>query len=165
MHASAPQRRSWSCSSGSSRVLRSAAIERRGFYASMQYATQDGAILAAGLVGTLLAYLLDAQQLQDWGWRAAMLLGATIVPFGLVVRSRLPETLHAADDAALAPDATTGALTSKPGARSYRRVIVLGLMMLTAGTTGSYSITYMTTYALTVLHMPAVVAFRLISGG
>lgn len=146
-------------------LVEAAAIERRGFYASMQYATQDGAILAAGLVGTLLAYLLDAQQLQDWGWRVAMLIGAAIVPFGLIVRSRLPETLHAADDAALAPDATTGALTSKPGARSYRRVIVLGLMMLTAGTIGSYSINYMTTYALTVLHMPAVVAFGVIIVG
>jgi MHS family citrate/tricarballylate:H+ symporter-like MFS transporter len=146
-------------------LVEAAPSNRRGFYASMQYATQDSAVLAAGLIGTLLAYLLDAQQLQDWGWRIAMLIGAAIVPFGLIVRSRLPETLHAADDAALAPDATTGTLASKPGVRPYFALILFGLMMLTAGTIGSYSVSYMTTYALTILHMPAVVAFGVIIVG
>src|SRR5215510_274290 len=37
--------------------------ERRGFYLSMQYATQDGAVLMAGLVGTMLAARLSADQL------------------------------------------------------------------------------------------------------
>src|SRR5580765_2192154 len=66
---------------------------RRGFYLSMQYATQDCAVLMGGVVGTTLAALFDAQQLEHWGWRAAMLLGASIVPFGILVRRSLPETL------------------------------------------------------------------------
>src|SRR5207249_5486729 len=41
---------------------------RRGLYLSMQYATQDAAVLTAGLVGTTLAALLSERQLQDWGW-------------------------------------------------------------------------------------------------
>ena len=44
---------------------------RRGFYLSMQYATQDGAILIAGMVGVTLAHFLSDAQLQEWGWRAA----------------------------------------------------------------------------------------------
>ena len=131
----------------------------------MQYATQDGAILFAGIVGTTPAYLLSAQQLQDWGWRVAMLIGALIVPFGLMIRSRLPETLHAADDAALAPDATAGKLSGAGRIRPYLAVIVFGLMMPTAGTIGSYSSSYMTTYALNMLHMPATVAFGVIIVG
>ncbi|MGZ5923471.1 MAG: MFS transporter [Rhizomicrobium sp.] len=146
-------------------LVEAAPPERRGFYASMQYATQDGAVLFAGIVGTTLAYLLSAQQLQDWGWRAAMLVGALIVPFGLMIRSRLPETLHAADDAALAPDATAGKLSSAGRIRPYLAVIIFGLMMLTAGTIGSYSNSYMTTYALNTLHMPATVAFGVIIVG
>ena len=146
-------------------LVEAAPPERRGFYASMQYATQDGAVLFAGVVGTTLAYLLSAQQLQDWGWRVAMLIGALIVPFGLMIRSRLPETLHAADDAALAPDATAGKLSSAGRIRPYLAVIVFGLMMLTAGTIGSYSNSYMTTYALNTLHMPATVAFGVIIVG
>jgi len=148
-------------------LLEAAPPRHRGLYATFQFATQDSAALLAGLVGTSLASLLSAQALQDWGWRVAMLVGAAIVPFGLIVRSRLPETLHAADDAALAPDATTGGTTSKVRLRPYLPVIVFGLMMLAAGTIGTYVTDYMTTYALTILRMPATVAFGVIivSGG
>jgi MFS family permease len=135
---------------------------RRGLYASMQYATQDVAVLTAGLIGTALAATLDAQQLQDWGWRVAMLVGASIVPFGLMIRRSLPETLHTADDAALAPDATTGALTTRERVRPYLLLIVLGLMMLASGTIGAYTTNYMTTYALTTLHLSQTVSFGVI---
>src|SRR5262245_15840487 len=73
---------------------------RRGLYLSMQYVTQDCAVFVAGAIGATLAALLTEQQLQVWGWRVAMLLGAVIVPFGLMLRRTLPETLHRADDVA-----------------------------------------------------------------
>ena len=41
-------------------------------------------------------------------------------------------------------------------------IVVLGLMMLTAGTIGSYTLNYMTTYALDTLHLPATISFSLI---
>ena len=93
-------------------LIEAAPPERRGFYASMQYATQDAGVLVAGLIGTVLAATLSPEALQGWGWRFAILIGAAIVPFGLMLRRSLPETLHAADDAALAPDATTGSNSS-----------------------------------------------------
>lgn len=142
-------------------LVEAAPPARRGFYASLQYTTQDAGVLVAGLIGTVLAATLSADQLQDWGWRVAMLVGAAIVPFGLWIRRELPETLHAADDAALAPDATTGS-TRSAGLRPYVPLIVYGLMMLTAGTIGSYVGSYMTTFALTTLHLPATVAFGVI---
>jgi MFS family permease len=132
---------------------------RRGFYLSMQYATQDCAVLMGGVVGTTLAATLDAGQLERWGWRLAMLLGASIVPFGILMRRTLPETLDRA-----APAPATGAA---PGERSgsfrpYLAITVFGLMMLTAGTIGSYTQNYMTTYALDTLHLPATISFSLI---
>jgi len=135
---------------------------RRGLYLSMQYATQDLAVLMAGLVGTTLAARLTDRQLTDWGWRAAMLLGAAIVPFGIAVRRTLPETLERPSQA---PDAVTIASTARPWqqrVRPYLPIIVLGLMMLTAGTIGSYTLSYMTTYALDTLKLPATVSFTLI---
>jgi MFS family permease len=143
-------------------LIEAAPPERRGFYASLQYATQDAGVLVAGVVGTVLAATLSAGQLQGWGWRLAVLIGASIVPFGLWMRRSLPETLHAADDAALAPDATVGTLAPKTGLTPHAALIVFGLMMLTAGTIGSYVGSYMTTYALTTLHLPATVAFGVI---
>ena len=117
---------------------------RRGLYLSMQYATQDAAVLLAGLVGTTLAARLSSDQLTQWGWRAAMLLGATIVPFGIWVRRTLPETLHTAARVG----ATAAAAVREPTlvrVRPYLPIIVFGLMMLTAVTIGSYTLSYMTT--------------------
>jgi len=132
---------------------------RRGLYASMQAVSQDFAALVAGIIATSLASVLGAGALQDWGWRVTMLLGAAIIPFGLALRRSLPETLHAAHDAALAPD--TAALDPPPRARlePYLLLIVLGLLILTAGTIGNYISNFMTTYALTTLRMQATAAF------
>jgi MFS family permease len=131
--------------------------EKRGLYLSMQYATQDGAVLTAGIVGTILASHLNEQQLTAWGWRVAMLLGATAVPFGLILRRTLPETFSQA----AAPAAELAAAESA-GTRPYLRIIILGLMMLTAGTIGSYTLNYLTTYALDTLHLAPTIAFTLI---
>ncbi len=143
-------------------LVEAAPSHRRGLYASGQYATQDAGVLVAGLISTALASRLDPQQLQDWGWRVAMLIGASIVPFGLWLRSNLPETLHAVDDAALAPDGTTGDTRIKTPLKPYFALIVLGLMMLASGTIGSYVGSYMTTFALTTLHMAQTAAFGVI---
>src|SRR4029077_697706 len=75
-------------------LLECAPVHRRGFYVSLQNATQYLATLCAGLVGFMLASLLSPAALNQWGWRLAMLLGAAVVPFALRIRSRLPETLH-----------------------------------------------------------------------
>jgi MFS family permease len=138
-------------------MAEAAPVHRRGLYLSMQYATQDAAVLIAGIVGASLAAMLSAQQLQDWGWRVAMLLGASIVPFGILVRRSLPETLGYA-----AQEPLQTVPEPRRNARPYLAIVVLGLMMLTAGTIGSYTRSYMTTYALDTLHLPATISFSLI---
>ena len=132
-------------------MIEAAPPERRGFYGSLQYATQDVAVLSAGGVGTILAGLLSAQQLDNWGWRVAVLIGACIVPFGLYMRRGLDETLMApaADEVDAAPARI----------RPYLRIAVLGLLMLLGGTVSVYVLTYMTTYASATLHMKANAAF------
>ncbi len=133
-------------------LIESAPPLRRGLYVALQYATQDMAVLAAGLVGFTLANKLDAAALDAWGWRAAFLLGAAIVPLGLVLRRRLPETFTAAD-AAAASAARAG------GAAFPTRAVVLGLLMVGASTTTNYGLDYMTTFAQDSLHMAANAAF------
>jgi MFS family permease len=143
-------------------MVEAAPPRRRGLYGSMQYVTQDAANLVAALVGVTLSSVLSAQQLQDWGWRIAFLLGVIIVPYGLFLRDRLPETLHAADDAALAPDATRGALSLSGRIGPYLPIIAFGLVLLSSGTIGAYVLEYLTTYALNTLHLPAGVSFGLV---
>ena len=132
-------------------LIEAAPPHRRGFYVSLQYTTQDAAILAAGLIGMALANLLSPQALDQWGWRVAFLVGAVIVPFGLVMRRRLAETLH--------EGVVVEADLQAPGLKSYGRIAALGLVMLGAFTISAYVLAYMTTYASATLHMPANLAF------
>lgn len=140
-------------------MVEAAPPERRGLYGSMQYLSQDCAVLIASTVGVVLSSLLTPAALDQWGWRIAFLLGVVIVPFGIFIRRTLPETLHAADDAALAPDATVGTLGFRERVAPFATIVVLGLMMLTAGTIGTYVMDYMTTYSRDTLHLGASIAF------
>ena len=130
-------------------LLEAAPPERRGFYTAFQSWTQEVSILASGLVGFGLANTLNEQQLQDYGWRIAFLLGAAIVPFGLMLRRSLPETFHA-------PERSK---RERVPLRPLLPVAIIGLMLLASATIGTYIASYMTTYAIATLHMRANVAF------
>jgi MFS family permease len=141
-------------------MLEAAPPERRGFYASFQYMSQGVAVLGSAVAGWTLAQLLSKHDLAEWGWRVAFLLGVIIVPFGLWLRGRLPETLHAAAGAPEAPDAPSLPLPRRgPPIAPYSRVIVCGFILLVSGTIATYVNLYMTTYALDTLHLDASVAF------
>lgn len=128
-------------------LLEAAPVERRGLYVSLQYATQDGAVLVAGGVGFALSSWLTPAALDAWGWRVALLLGAGIVPFGLALRRTLVETLSDAGDA----PATTSS--------RYLVVAAAGMLLLAGGTIGNYTLEYLTTYAQATLHMAVRSAF------
>jgi MFS transporter, MHS family, citrate/tricarballylate:H+ symporter len=130
-------------------LLEAAPPNRRGFYTAFQFWTQNLSILISGLVGFALANTLSDQQLQDYGWRIAFLLGAAIVPFGLMMRRGLPETFHA----------HAGEKAERVSLRPYLPIAGIGLLLLASATIGAYTTSYMTTYAISTLHMHANVAF------
>jgi MFS family permease len=130
-------------------LIEAARPEARGFYGTFQGATQYVAVLSAGVVGTGLANLLDAQALQDWGWRIAFLAGAAIVPVGLIVQRSLPETIEAGREAA----APLGFV------RSHLRITILGLVLLASATISTYVTLYLSTYAMATLHLSPQIAF------
>ncbi len=123
--------------------------EQRGFYGSLQSASQYASTFVAGCVATGLAAILPPEALASWGWRAAFLVGAIIIPFGLIIRRSLPETMHT--EAELAE-------THAPAGSPWR-VAVLGLMMLGGGTIATYVILYLGTYAQATLKMAPIWAF------
>ena len=129
-------------------LLEVAPPHRRGLYVSLQNATQYLATLCAGLVGLILASVLSPQALTDYGWRIALLLGAAVVPFALIIRRRLPETLH---------DVRGRPGKGPPG--GVLSVAVLGLGMLASATIGTYTMNYMTTFANRTLGFPAAWSF------
>lgn len=130
-------------------LMEAAPPHRRGFYLSIHLATADAAVLVAGVVGFSLSSLLTAQDLEAWGWRAAFLIGATIVPFGLALRRTLEETLP---EEANMP-APAGSF------RPLLATAAAGMLILGAGTISNYTLDYLTTYAQDTLNMAVRSAF------
>ena len=130
-------------------LIEAPAPAMRGFMGSLQAASQQVAVLSAGIVGLVLASILPHEALAQWGWRAAFLLGASVVPFGLFVRHSLPETKT--EDGDVEPLSEL--------LRRHMKVIVLGLAMLGAATIGVYGLGYIPTYAIHTLGMSPRLAF------
>ncbi len=132
-------------------LIEAAPPERRGFYSSLQFASQGIAVGVGGLVGTVLASTLDIASLESWGWRLAFLLGAAVLPFGLYVRRTLPETFE--------PKVAAAAGTTWREWKRHARVIVLGFLMLASATIATYTLLNMTPYAQAFLHMRVNLTF------
>jgi len=137
-------------------LMEAAAPGRRGLAVSWQPVSQQIAATTGALVGFVLSELMSSAALESYGWRIAFLLGAICLPFGLWLRTGLPETIHLREaGTALAP---TG---SKPLGiiRAHTRIIVLGLLVLASGTIITYVTQYMTTYAKNTLQVGTDLAF------
>jgi MHS family citrate/tricarballylate:H+ symporter-like MFS transporter len=144
-------------------LLEAAPQFQRGFYTAWQNGSQYAASIAGGLVGVLLSAFMTAGNLEAYGWRIAFALGALTLPFGILIRRSLPETLHLPDEM------PARAQTDSDWAQIYAhaRVIVLGFVILASGTIFTYVTNYMTTFAETVLHMGNGISFAatLVVGG
>lgn len=129
-------------------LVEAAPPNRRSFYVSLQFATQNFSILVAGSVGLLLSSILSAPALLAWGWRAAFLVGALIVPFTIAIRKNLAETL------------VREAQPTESRFRTQTIVVgIAGLLLLAGATIGTYTVDYITTFAQRSLGMDARTAF------
>ncbi|WP_405843742.1 MFS transporter [Streptomyces platensis] len=80
-------------------LVESAGPGRRGLFSSFQYVSTTAGQLLASAIAALLAALLTEQQMGEWGWRVAFLIGALLSLLGLWIRrgaqETLPQALHA----------------------------------------------------------------------
>ena len=129
-------------------LIEAAPLHQRGLIGSWQSGSQAAASLAGATIGLLLSQVLDPHQLETFGWRIAFGIGAIVLPFGLMLRRTLPETLHR-------PEVAQSFHPTETGMFSHARPILLGLGMIMSFTTSTYVLLYMTTYASETLHMSA----------
>ncbi|HEX3421960.1 MAG TPA: MFS transporter [Sphingomicrobium sp.] len=130
-------------------LVEAAPPDRRSFYVSLQFATQNFSIVVAGCGGLLLSSTLSNSALVGWGWRAAFLIGALIVPFTIAIRKGLAETLVREEEP----------IRSGPSRRTIIIVGIAGLLLLAGATIGTYTVDYITTFAQRSLGMDARTAF------
>ena len=65
---------------------------RKGFFVSWQSASQQAAVVFAGLMGVGLNHWLSPEDMGDWGWRIPFFVGCMIVPVIFVIRKSMEET-------------------------------------------------------------------------
>ena len=65
---------------------------RKGFFVSWQSASQQAAVVFAGLLGVGLNHWLSPAEMGEWGWRIPFLIGCMIVPVIFVIRKSMQET-------------------------------------------------------------------------
>ena len=133
-------------------LVEAASAGRRALMASWQLASQGVAQLFAGGIGVVLAYSLSTQAMHDWGWRIPFVVGVLIVPVGLVIRDRLPETAEAEG----APASVREVLTNL--SHGHARLLLAGFLMIMASTIATYAGINMPTFASATLGLSLKIA-------
>ncbi|WP_040260706.1 MFS transporter [Pseudomonas massiliensis] len=122
---------------------------RKGFFVSWQSASQQVAVIFAGLLGVILHQVLSPEQMSQWGWRVPFLIGCLIVPVIFLIRRSLEET----------PEFQ--ARTHRPNLRQVLTsigqnfgLIIAGMAMVVMTTVSFYLITaYTPTFGKAELHL------------
>jgi MFS transporter, MHS family, proline/betaine transporter len=127
-------------------LLEQAPQNRRGLYASWQFASQGLAALAGALTGAALTALLSPAQIESWGWRVPFVIGTLIVPVGFWLRGTLEE------EAPRAAAVKAPKLPLVDVLRDHRRALLTGLGLTIAGTAAHFIIVfYLSIYAVKTL--------------
>ena len=121
--------------------------DRKGFFASFQWAGQGFAAVLASLFGVGLTTALTADQLNAWGWRLPYIFGLLIGPIGLYIRRRVDETPEF-----LAAEATSTPVRDVLRDQWDRVLLAIGLAVVS--NSSNYLILYMPTYAVKQLSLP-----------
>jgi MFS family permease len=134
-------------------LIEAAPPQKRGLYGSWQMASQGLASLIAGLVGLVITATMSPQDVIDYGWRLALLLGTIVLPIGFYLRRRLPETLEA-------PQIVIEGDTRTP---NVLKIVALGFLLISANTVTAYTLQFIGTYSITTLRLSPFIAFMMTS--
>ncbi|MDJ0392418.1 MFS transporter [Rhodococcus sp. G-MC3] len=113
--------------------------ERRGFFSSFQYVTLIGGHVLAQVTLLILQVFLDRQQIEEFGWRIAFLIGgiAAVVVFWL--RRSMDESLTKDQLEAVRSGADKSSGSMKELVTNHWRALVLCFMVTIGGTIAFYT--------------------------
>jgi MFS family permease len=108
-------------------------------------------VIVAGAFGVFMSAILGPEELAAWGWRVPFLVSLLLIPVALYIRRQLPETLVSEGER------STGEVVGSLF-KGHTRLVGLGVMAMLAATISTQVGNYMTTYAISTLHLPATLA-------
>ncbi|WP_421015771.1 MFS transporter [Glutamicibacter creatinolyticus] len=131
-----------------------APANRRGLYAAVVPASTATGLLLGSLMAALLTGLLQADQMESWGWRLPFLLAAPMGLIGRYIRTKLEDSPAFRAMAEEENDAPTSPVSSLFREHWRRLLLAAGAVLLNA--VGFYVIlSYMPTYLSEELHLDA----------
>jgi metabolite-proton symporter len=124
---------------------------RKGFFVSWQSASQQAAVVFAGLLGVGLNHWLSPEEMGQWGWRVPFLVGCMIVPAIFIIRRSLEET----------PEFEARARKHRPSMGEVMKsigqnfgLVIAGMALVVMTTVSFYLITaYTPTFGKNELHL------------
>ena len=122
--------------------------QHRGLLASMQFsATGISTLLAAGFAFVILGDL-SVDQIGSWGWRVPYVFGLLIGPVAYYMRRHMDDS----------PEFSPAAASKTPFRETWTHDkwrVLAGAAVVAAGAAGSFMNSYMPTFAITKLGLPA----------
>jgi MHS family proline/betaine transporter-like MFS transporter len=122
--------------------------DRRGFFASWQFASQGITTILATGVGVTLTTTLTTAQIESWGWRVPFIIGLLIGPVAYYIRRHVDETMEFQT-----MQVSTSPLREALSDSKKRLLISLGAVVLC--TVAMYTVLFMPTYATRQLGLTA----------
>jgi MHS family proline/betaine transporter-like MFS transporter len=126
--------------------------QRRGFFASWQFASQGLTTILATAFGATLASTLTTEQMESWGWRVPFIFGLMIGPVAYYIRRHVDETIEFQST----PTSKTPLREAFSDAKK-KMLISFGAVVLV--TVATYTVLFMPTYATRQLGLPAYSGF------
>lgn len=134
---------------------------RRGYFASWQFASQGLAAISASAIGGILTASLTPAQIEGWAWRLPFAVGLLVGPVGYYIRRHLDET----------PEFLAEVKANKSLAGPARQAVfanqwinlLLAVGIVAQSTVMVYVLQlYMPTYAVKELHLSAAKSFGVV---
>lgn len=126
--------------------------QRRGFFGSLQFASQSLTAVMANIIGVALSTSLTDHQLSEWGWRVPFIIGLLLTPIIFYLRSHLNETHR--PTIASGDIADTARLLAE---KKWHLVASGGAVVYATGAT--YTLLFLPTYATLHLNLKLIDAF------
>jgi MHS family citrate/tricarballylate:H+ symporter-like MFS transporter len=124
----------------------------KGFYVSMQSASQQVAIIFSAALGYILNESLSPEFIEDWGWRIPFFIGCLIVPVVFHIRRSLQET-----EAFLAKKHHPSFKEIMKSLVNNWPLVIAGMMLIVMTTVSFYLITvYTPTFGKSVMQLSIV---------
>jgi MHS family proline/betaine transporter-like MFS transporter len=137
-------------------LIEQAPLNRRGYFASWQQASQGAVALLCSLFGVALTTLLSHKDLEAWGWRLPFLFGLLVGPVGWYLRSRIRDDYDLQQARVRSPHSPLKTVLT-----THRHLVLAGIGLTLIWTVCTYFfLLYMPTYATRTLGMSQSTSFK-----